>query len=645
MEKNQIKVLIVDDDPTFSEAIRTVVAKAGYSPIVAKNPGDALAAHNLQVINAYVIDCLLPKMPGIDLAQKLRAEGAENVPIFLTSGIYKDKAYIKDALAKTRATQFFPKPFDPLELLKLLDTHLNAIIDEPKEPLTELLSKPSATPGEKLNAIKATSVIHGFDLPRVLTLMMAPSVTGTLNLIDSDGKPSALSISRGRIVQAELADRQSFFGALIVEKNYLTLEKLDSVLAQPNPTKLRVGERLIHANVISPHVISIINTEQLGIRLSQLVQDTNYETRFEEIEVQSSDGAFERSQLIPFLSDWISSKISLDWLRNFYLVWQENTILKTEKWNEQHPAFSLSPLIRVPQLKEDIKSGTSLMNILVKYQGQEERILGSIHLLLLNDLIVFSSSNKQVDSKGQIVRLQKILKDLDLKNQFEILGVSPKVKAPQIKKAYHDLSKAFHPDKLPPGSDPQVVDLTKKIFARMTAAYNVLSNDTQRDLYVKELEHGQAEKILEAESLLEEGKALLKSNQSVKAAEKFKQAQALRKPTSELILHTLWAELAALATGGGSPENAAQIGEGLNKIAPEDRHNFLYYFVKGLFQKHLGDMDSAKSNLSHSVALKPEFLEAKRELHLLNISHKAKSTNILHGDLKDVVGLIFGKKK
>ncbi|HEX4923428.1 MAG TPA: response regulator [Bdellovibrionales bacterium] len=645
MDRSQIKVLIVDDDATFSEVLRTVVTKAGFQAIVAKNPADAIAANNLQVINAYVIDCLLPKMPGIDLAQKLRNEGAENEPIILTSGIYKDKAFIKEALQKTKANQFFPKPFDPLELIKTIESGLTVTVEEPKEPFAELLSKPNATPGEKLAALKATTVLHGFDLPRALTLLMMPSVTGKLYLTDSDGKPSVVSISRGRIVQAELQDRQSFFGALIVEKNFLTLEKLDSVLSQPNPNKLRVGERLITANVISPHVISIINTEQLGIRLSQLVQDTNYEVKFEEVEVQTSDGAFERVQLVPFLSDWISSKITLEWLKNFYLVWQENTISRTDRWSDTHPAFNLTPLIRIPELRQDIKNGTSLMQLMNKYQGREEHLLGSIHLMILNDLIVFNASMKSVDSKGQIVRLQRILKDLEAKNLFEILGVSRKVKGPQIKKAYHDLSKAFHPDKLQPGAEPEVIELTKTIFAKMTAAYNQLSNDVQREAYVKELEHGQAEKVLQAESLFEEGKSLLKGNQPGKAVEKFKQAAALRPANSELILHTLWAQLNSSVASDKTADTVAAVGEGLNRIAPEDRHNFLYYFVKGLWQKHLGDLESAKSNLSHSVALKPEFLDAKRELHLLSISNKNKPVNLLHGDLKDVVGLIFGKKK
>ena len=45
MEKNQIRILIVDDDPTFSEVIRTIVTKAGFQAVIAKNPADALAAN------------------------------------------------------------------------------------------------------------------------------------------------------------------------------------------------------------------------------------------------------------------------------------------------------------------------------------------------------------------------------------------------------------------------------------------------------------------------------------------------------------------------------------------------------------------------------------------------------------------------
>ena len=77
-----------------------------------------------------------------------------------------------------------------MDLLKALEVHLGDVVEESKEPLTDLLSKANATPGEKLAALKGTSVIHGFDIPRMLTLLMYPSVTGKLHLTDADGKAS-----------------------------------------------------------------------------------------------------------------------------------------------------------------------------------------------------------------------------------------------------------------------------------------------------------------------------------------------------------------------------------------------------------------------------------------------------------------------
>jgi hypothetical protein len=67
--------------------------------------------------------------------------------------------------------------------------------------------------------------------------------------------------------------------------------------------------------------------------------------------------------------------------------------------------------------------------------------------------------------------------------------------------------------------------------------------------------------------------------------------------------------------------------------------------VKGLFQKNLGDIEGAQSNFTHAIALNAEFIEAKRELNLVSISNKSKDVNILSGDLKDVVGMLFKKKK
>ena len=95
----------------------------------------------------------------------------------------------------------------------------------------------------------------------------------------------------------------------------------------------------------------------------------------------------------------------------------------------------------------------------------------------------------------------------------------------------------------------------------------------------------------------------------------------------------------------GNRDYLQDVQEELTKIPPEERHNAIYYFVKGLFNKQLGDQEQALHNIKHAVSMQPNFLIAKRELRLIELQEKNKPVDLLNADLKDVVGLLFKRKK
>ncbi|GJQ81243.1 hypothetical protein Trydic_g20462 [Trypoxylus dichotomus] len=65
------------------------------------------------------------------------------------------------------------------------------------------------------------------------------------------------------------------------------------------------------------------------------------------------------------------------------------------------------------------------------------------------------------------------------KNHYDVLGLTPKATQAEIKSAYYDLSKIYHPDKNQGSADAS----TK--FRDITAAYEVLGNVRTRRLYDK----------------------------------------------------------------------------------------------------------------------------------------------------------------
>ena len=111
------------------------------------------------------------------------------------------------------------------------------------------------------------------------------------------------------------------------------------------------------------------------------------------------------------------------------------------------------------------------------------------------------------------------------------------------------------------------------------------------------------------------------------------------------MLHYLWARLMTISTSSDQQKELMDIEAGLGKVPPEERHSAIYYFVKGLFQKYLGDIELATRNLQHALSLMPNFIHAQRELNVIKSAAKNKPVDIFKDDLSSVVTSFFKKKK
>lgn len=639
MLKNDIRIMIVEDDPTFAKGLVEAITRAGFQAVHFARPDDALNASQIQEIHAYVIDCLLPKTSGVELAKQIRSRIGETTPLFLISGVYKDKNFAREAKEKTRALAFLEKPFHLNELIRHIEKALENLIEEPLDPFLDILLKPASTPLERVASISKS--LHGFELLRALSYLTQRGVGGTLSMNDGS-EQSTLAFSDGKITKVEVKDPQSFFGSLLIEKGLLTAAELEFALSKPS--KKRIGERMVDENLLSPHMIAQINNEQMAIRLSGLVKDTTYEVNWVEGPVSIGDSAIDQMLLHNFLSDWIQSKVTLEWLHTFFLPIIENPLVRTPTTNSQHNIYNSPWLMETKGQILSALGQKSLQQLINESPKNEAKIVGAVYLMLCTQQAAFDRVVKFGDVESQRNRLTRLLSELKKKSYFEVLGLNSKSRPQDFKRAYHDLAKSFHPDKVPPGTIPEILDLTKSIFSIMTTAYEVLSDEGKKSIYLKEIEQGKAEKILQSEGLSDEGKSALKSGQIGKAIEKFKAAVALRPPTSDLNLHLLWAKLIQYSSSPAGPEELQSLQEDLNRIPPEDRHSAMYYFVKGLLQKCLGDLPSAKRNLQHAVSLAPGMVAAQRELNLVKNTPEDRPVDIFKDDLSKVVSHIFKKK-
>ena len=110
-------VLVVDDDPVIQKLLRVNFEMEGYAVIIASDGVEGLQRARDDRPDAVVLDIMMPKMNGLDVAKALKADPVTaGIPVLLLSA----KAQETDLQAgrASGADGYITKPFDPLELLE-----------------------------------------------------------------------------------------------------------------------------------------------------------------------------------------------------------------------------------------------------------------------------------------------------------------------------------------------------------------------------------------------------------------------------------------------------------------------------------------------------------------------------------------------
>lgn len=643
MKKADIKILIVEDDQTQGKALAEAFTRLGYDTKLTANPEDALNSIRQSDYKLAIVDCLLPKTNGIDLAQKLKAQGPEDLQIILLSGIYKDKVFAKEAQQQTQALGFFTKPLELDKLTQMAEMSFASLLDQELHPRLASLHEFEVTHQLRNEALSASLNIHGFELPLIYSLIMSSDLSGQLEILEADGETSKLSFYEGGLTQVFLKDKTSYFGVLLVEMGFTSTEEVDEVLSSQNSSS-PLGERLVEAHSLSPHAIEIVRQEQMLIRLSKTVQDQFLDIRFIPSTGTESDLVLKKDRLQQILWDWCTSKISTNWFKDFFTQWHESPLIIKERSLIQRRLQQLTGIqLPIEKTVQTLVRGGTLFDIIEGSLIPEELLFPCLYFLCLEKLVTFGSrAPSKEDSEKALKRLRKILTDSAQKTHFEILGVSPRALDKEINKNYMELAKIYHPDRLRPDSTPEIRKLTEQYFAKITAAYDILKDAQKRSEYAREQKEGSAEKILQNESLFEQGQNLIKKSKYVEALKIFQDLAGQRQHRSDLFTYLAW----ALLKVGPQKQNEEQFFNSINelimKVPPEDRHNAVYFYTKGLFYFHINDLTRAKSNLKHAITMDPNFVDCRRDLALV----RSKMLNQTQShDLSTVVKNFFGTKK
>ncbi len=121
MQNSNFQILIAEDQIEIVNFLKKGLQEEEYQVIVAKDGEEALDMALKNSVDLVLLDWMMPKLKGIEVCKKLRAEHFKSPIIYLTA-----KDTIEDTIdgLKSGANDYVKKPFNFDELLARIETHL-----------------------------------------------------------------------------------------------------------------------------------------------------------------------------------------------------------------------------------------------------------------------------------------------------------------------------------------------------------------------------------------------------------------------------------------------------------------------------------------------------------------------------------------
>lgn len=107
------KILVVEDEASFSEALAYVLGKEGFEVIVADTGDGAITAFDKNGADLVLLDLMLPGLSGTEVCKQLRSRS--NVPIIMLTA--KDTEVDKVVGLELGADDYVTKPYSKAELI------------------------------------------------------------------------------------------------------------------------------------------------------------------------------------------------------------------------------------------------------------------------------------------------------------------------------------------------------------------------------------------------------------------------------------------------------------------------------------------------------------------------------------------------
>ena len=222
----------------------------------------------------------------------------------------------------------------------------------------------------------------------------------------------------------------------------------------------------------------------------------------------------------------------------------------------------------------------------------------------------------------------ELTEKLNTLSHFELLGVSESATAGEVSSAFIRAARRYHPDRLAGSGLSELVPEAERILARMSEAAMILGDPKRRAEYLdgrsgSKLAGSTIPTVLDAETSFLKGEVLLRRGDHAKAIEWFAAASKANPGEPQYRAYWAWARF---DDPHGRKEAVVREVQRIiaDVVAAQPRFARGHYWL-GQIWKFLNEPARAERAFREAVTQDKEFIEATREMRLLEMRRTRKS--------------------
>lgn len=249
--------------------------------------------------------------------------------------------------------------------------------------------------------------------------------------------------------------------------------------------------------------------------------------------------------------------------------------------------------------------------------------------------------------------IEQQVASLEGQDYFELLGLSRDATGDQVRAAFFELAKRWHPDRLGPALESHRASVAK-IFAKLNEAHRTLSDDGKRKSYLERIasgadstDPGEVERLVDAAQEYQQAEVLFKRGSLEQAADILRRCVAADPEPPEYPTLLAWVEaqllgLPPVEDGRPDPSHYRRQLTTLNQVVAAHPEFERAIFYRAELLNRGGEPDKAIRDYRRAVELNPRNIDAKREVRLHELRKRQKADRDSGSGL---FGRLFGQKK